>query len=90
MVTAIYLFLCFVLFCFGSSRKFKLTLQLQQNGLLILHSDRILEDVEFDKYRCARLVMNCLCAFDDPCMNEMGVFIFRTLGKLAAKTLDKR
>lgn len=49
--------------------------QLQKNTLLTLCSDRILQDVAFDKYRCARLVMNCLCAFDDASMNRMSVAI---------------
>lgn len=49
--------------------------QLQKNSLLTLCSDRILQAVEFDKYRCARLVMNCLCTFDDPSMNRMSVAI---------------
>jgi Zyg-11 family protein len=73
--------LCFV---FGSAYKFTLSLQLQKNSLLRLDSKRILQAVEFDKYRCARLVMNCLCNFDDPSMNEMGVVICMTLGKLVA------
>ncbi|XP_015602670.1 protein zyg-11 homolog B isoform X3 [Cephus cinctus] len=49
--------------------------QLQKNTLLTLCSDRILQDVAFDKYRCARLVMNCLSAFDDTSMNRMSVAI---------------
>ncbi|KAI4503158.1 hypothetical protein M0802_002202 [Mischocyttarus mexicanus] len=49
--------------------------QLQKNTLLTLCSDRILQDVTFDKYRCARLVMNCLSTFDDPSMNRMSVAI---------------
>ncbi|XP_066996742.1 protein zyg-11 homolog B isoform X2 [Anabrus simplex] len=49
--------------------------QLQKNTLLTLCSDRILQDVAFDKYRCARLVMNCLCAFEDASMNRMSVAI---------------
>ena len=49
--------------------------QLQKNTLLTLCSDRILQDVAFDKYRCARLVMNCLCAFEDSSMNRMSVAI---------------
>ncbi|XP_043289937.1 protein zyg-11 homolog B-like isoform X2 [Venturia canescens] len=49
--------------------------QLQKNTLLTLCSDRILQDVTFDKYRCAKLVMNCLSAFDDPSMNRMSVAI---------------
>ncbi|KAJ9592355.1 hypothetical protein L9F63_015961, partial [Diploptera punctata] len=53
---------------------------LQKNTLLTLCSDRILQDVAFDKYRCARLVMNCLCSFDDPSMNRMSVAICSILG----------
>ncbi|KAK3611985.1 hypothetical protein CHS0354_011644 [Potamilus streckersoni] len=49
--------------------------QLQKNALLTLCSDRILQDVTFDRYRCAKLVMECLCAFDDPSMNRMSVAI---------------
>ncbi|XP_032679969.1 protein zyg-11 homolog B-like isoform X1 [Odontomachus brunneus] len=49
--------------------------QLQKNTLLTLCSDRILQDVAFDKYRCARLVMNCLSTFDDASMNRMSVAI---------------
>jgi hypothetical protein len=83
-------FLCCVLCCFGSAHKFKLCLQLHQNSFLILRSYRILQDVEFDRYRCVRLVMNCLCNSDDPTINEMGVFICAYIGKLAAYILDKR
>ncbi|XP_069126204.1 protein zyg-11 homolog B-like [Argopecten irradians] len=49
--------------------------QLQKNALLTLCSDRILQDVSFDRYRCAKLVMECLCQFDDPSMNRMSVAI---------------
>ncbi|XP_049783276.1 protein zyg-11 homolog B-like isoform X2 [Schistocerca cancellata] len=49
--------------------------QLQKNTLLTLCSDRILQDVSFDKYRCARLVMNSLCTFYDASMNRMSVAI---------------
>ncbi|XP_066589972.1 protein zyg-11 homolog B-like [Prorops nasuta] len=49
--------------------------QLQKNTLLILCSDRILQDVSFDKYRCAKLVMNCLSAFNDAPMERMSVAI---------------
>jgi hypothetical protein len=82
-------FVCCVLCCFGSAHKFKLCLQLQRNCLFILRSDKILQDVRFDTYRCVRLVMNCLCTFDDPTVNEMGVFICRKVGKLAAWILYK-
>ncbi|XP_055956231.1 protein zyg-11 homolog B-like [Patella vulgata] len=49
--------------------------QLQKNALLTLCSDRMLQDVSFDRYKCAKLVMGCLCAFDDPSMNRMSVAI---------------
>ncbi|CAK9797298.1 Protein zyg-11 homolog B [Anthophora quadrimaculata] len=49
--------------------------RLQMNTLLILCSDRILQDVAFDKYRCARLVLNSLSAFNEPSMNRMSVAI---------------
>uniref|UniRef100_T1J5A3 Uncharacterized protein n=1 Tax=Strigamia maritima TaxID=126957 RepID=T1J5A3_STRMM len=49
--------------------------QLQKNTLLTLCSDRILQEVTFDKFRCARLVMDCLCMFDDSSMNRMCVAI---------------
>lgn len=29
----------------------------------------------FDRYRCAKLVMECLCQFNDPSMNRMSVAI---------------
>lgn len=84
-------FLCScVLSCFKSPHKCTLCLQLQKNSLLTLCSDRILQAVEFDKYRCARLVMNCLCTFDDPSMNRMSVAICSILGKLAAQIPDRR
>ncbi|XP_054723856.1 protein zyg-11 homolog B-like [Uloborus diversus] len=49
--------------------------QLQKNTLLTLCSDRMLQDVTFDRYHCAELVMNSLMAFDDPAMNRMSVAI---------------
>lgn len=48
-------------------------LQLQKNTLLTLCSDRILQDVSFDRYRCARLVLDCLCTFEDSSMGRMSV-----------------
>ena len=36
----------------------------------------------FDRFRCAKLVMECLCSFDDASMNRMSVAI---CGILAAK-----
>ncbi|XP_012140071.1 protein zyg-11 homolog B isoform X2 [Megachile rotundata] len=49
--------------------------RLQMNTLLTLCSDRILQEVTFDKYRCAKLVLNSLLTFDDPSMNRMSVAI---------------
>lgn len=49
--------------------------QLQKNSLLILCSDRILQEVQFDRYRCAKLVLDSLCTFDDVNMNRMAVAI---------------
>ncbi|XP_064606209.1 protein zyg-11 homolog B-like [Liolophura sinensis] len=49
--------------------------QLQKNALLTLCSDRILQDVNFDRFRCAKLVMECLCSFDDLSMSRMAVAI---------------
>jgi len=49
--------------------------QLQKNVLLTICSDRILQDVNFDKYRCAKLVLDCLCSWDDSSMNRMSVAI---------------
>ncbi|XP_031826314.1 protein zyg-11 homolog B [Nomia melanderi] len=49
--------------------------QLYMNTLLILCSDRILQDVAFDKYRCAKLVMNSLLTFNEPLMIRMSVAI---------------
>ena len=46
--------------------------QLQKNVLLTICSDRILQDVNFDKYRCAKLVLDCLCLWDDSSMNRYG------------------
>lgn len=56
--------------------------QLQKNTLLTLCSDKILQEIEFNRYRCARLVLECLCQFDDASMNRMCVAI---CGILAAK-----
>jgi len=49
--------------------------QLQKNVLLTICSDRILQDVNFDKYRCAKLVLDCLCSWQDSSMNRMSVAI---------------
>ncbi|XP_017771130.1 PREDICTED: protein zyg-11 homolog B-like [Nicrophorus vespilloides] len=49
--------------------------QLQKNGLLTLCSDRILQEVSFDRYRCTKLVLESLCANDEVNMNRMSVAI---------------
>ncbi|XP_076622675.1 protein zyg-11 homolog B isoform X2 [Colletes latitarsis] len=57
--------------------------RLQMNTLLTLCSDRILQDVTFDKYRCAKLVMNSLLIFNDPSIIRMSVAISSMLaGKI--------
>lgn len=60
--------------------------QLQKNTLLTLCSDRILQDVPIDKYRCARLVLDSLCAFEDPSMNRMSVAICSILAAKISTT----
>ena len=45
--------------------------QLQKNVLLTICTDRILQDVSFDRYRCSRLVLNCLCSYDEESMKRM-------------------
>ncbi|XP_076170016.1 protein zyg-11 homolog B isoform X2 [Ptiloglossa arizonensis] len=49
--------------------------RLQMNTLLTLCSDKILHDVSFDKYRCAKLVMDSLLSFNDSSMTRMSVAI---------------
>ncbi|XP_050534870.1 protein zyg-11 homolog B-like isoform X2 [Daktulosphaira vitifoliae] len=49
--------------------------QLQKNTLLTLCSDRILQDVKMDKFRCAKLVLDSLHTFNDVVMNRMSVAI---------------
>ena len=48
---------------------------LQKIVLLTIFSDRILQEVNFDKYRCARLVLDCLCSWGDPHMDWTSVAI---------------
>lgn len=49
--------------------------QLHKNALLTLCSDRILQEVRFDRFRCAQLALSSLCTFDDVHMNRMAVAI---------------
>lgn len=61
--------------------------QLQKNSLLTLCSDRILQEVNFDRFKCAKLVLDALCTFDDVNMNRMAVAICSIL---AAKVSTKQ
>ncbi|XP_033113261.1 protein zyg-11 homolog B-like, partial [Anneissia japonica] len=61
--------------------------QLQKNALLTMCSDRILQDVDFDRFQASRMVMDCLFAFDDQSMIRMAVAICSIL---AAKISTKQ
>lgn len=64
--------------------------QLQKNALLTLCSDRILQDVGFDRFRCAELVMECLCSFEDSSMNRMSVAVCSILAaKISTEETSK-
>ncbi len=54
--------------------------QLQKNVLLTICTDRILQEVSFDKFLCSRLVLNCLCSFEEDSMKRMSVAIISILG----------
>ncbi len=54
--------------------------QLQKNVLLTICCDRILQEVEFDRFRCAKLVMDCLYTWQNHSMNRMSVAICSILG----------
>ena len=60
---------------------FKNHRQLQKNVLLTICNDHILQEVNFDRYRCARLVMDCLITHEDTSMHRMCVAICSILGK---------
>lgn len=60
--------------------------QLQKNGLLTLCCDRILHEVSFDKYWCAKLVLDCLLAFNDPSVDRMAVAICSILAAKISTT----
>lgn len=49
--------------------------QLQKNALLTLCSDRILQEVSFNRFMCAKLVLEALCHFEDINMDRMAVAI---------------
>ncbi len=56
--------------------------QLQKNVLLTICSDRILQEVSFNRFRCAKLVMDSLYTWQNPSMNRMSVAICSILGTL--------
>lgn len=49
--------------------------QLQKNSLLTLCSDHILQEVNLERFRCAKLVLDSLCNFEEVNMNRMAVAI---------------
>lgn len=49
--------------------------QLQKNSLLTLCSDHILQQVSLERFRCAKLVLDSLCTFEEVNMNRMSVAI---------------
>lgn len=49
--------------------------QLQKNSLFTLCNDRILQEANFDRFRCAELVLNAFCAFCDNSISRMAVAI---------------
>ncbi|TMS09750.1 Protein zyg-11-like protein [Larimichthys crocea] len=53
--------------------------QVQKNCLLALCSDYILEDVPFDKYLAAMLVINWLSSHEDPTLQRMAVAVISIL-----------
>ena len=63
--------------------------QMQKNCLLTMCSDRIINDVNFDRLRCAKLALNCLNEFQDSAMNRMSVAIISMLGKYLLKNLNQ-
>uniref|UniRef100_A0A7N8Y690 Protein zyg-11 homolog n=1 Tax=Mastacembelus armatus TaxID=205130 RepID=A0A7N8Y690_9TELE len=53
--------------------------QVQKNCLLMLCSDYILQDVPFDKYLAATLVINWLSSHEDPTLQRMAVAVISIL-----------
>ncbi|XP_046882915.1 protein zyg-11 homolog isoform X2 [Hypomesus transpacificus] len=53
--------------------------QVQKNCLLALCSDYILQDVPFNRYEAAKLVMNWLSSHEDPTLQRMAVAIISIL-----------
>ncbi|XP_062285431.1 protein zyg-11 homolog isoform X2 [Scomber scombrus] len=64
--------------------------QVQKNCLLALCSDYILQDVPFDKYLAATLVINWLSSHEDPTLQRMAVAIISFLvAKLSTEETAK-
>ncbi|KAM4604622.1 protein zyg-11 homolog isoform 2-T2 [Polymixia lowei] len=53
--------------------------QVQKNCLLALCSDYVLQDVPFDKYLAAKLVMNWLSSHEDPTLQRMAIAVISIL-----------
>ncbi|XP_051789209.1 protein zyg-11 homolog isoform X1 [Erpetoichthys calabaricus] len=60
-------------------RNFPNQQQLQKNCLLSLCSDRILQDIPFNRFEAAKLVMQWLCNHEDQNMQRMAVAIISIL-----------
>ncbi|XP_072219709.1 protein zyg-11 homolog [Leuresthes tenuis] len=60
-------------------RTFPNNQQVQKNCLLALCSDYILQDVPFDKYLAAMLVINWLSSHEDPTLQRMAVAVISIL-----------
>uniref|UniRef100_A0A672IS31 Protein zyg-11 homolog n=1 Tax=Salarias fasciatus TaxID=181472 RepID=A0A672IS31_SALFA len=64
--------------------------QVQKNCLLALCSDYILQDVPFDKYLAATLVINWLSSHEDPTLQRMAVAVISILvAKLSTEETAK-
>lgn len=58
--------------------------QLSKNILLTICTDRILQDISFDRFRCVRLIMNQLIIFSDVSLNRLGLIVCSILaGKIS-------
>ena len=64
--------------------------QLQKNILLTICCDRIINDVNFDRFRCAKLALKCLGEWQDNSMNKMSVAICSMLGNCTNIFLNLR
>ncbi|CAH0387590.1 unnamed protein product [Bemisia tabaci] len=70
--------------CLDAMQRYPSHYQLQKNTLLTICSEKILQAMKPEKYRCAKLVLDCLCSFDDPSMNKMSVAICSILASKLA------